>query len=1045
MISFAYGVQFDWAPFFCNTYFDKFVFITNNNKKLQYFSSIFSKINNLDYVILPEFENESDEKLPYNRQIACERASALYKIINKKANIVFTTAKAINYKTAPASHFTNIFTLKIGQKFVINDLQKKLIEFSYDFIPITEKLGQFSVRGGIIDVFSTAENIPIRIEFCENYIENIKTFDPITQRSISTINEITISKCLELPNIKDNCYKFSDPHIKELVENGILFSGIEWQMEKFYDKTISILDYLPHKYIFDFELEKNNFSDNINIYCNNINTIVQKHNVTEICPIIADNYYAKENDFSINIRDKNFLTLFNKKISKFKKIVISVISEGAIEILNDVLTQQYTIIDNFAQIQDGINIIISDLSSGFIKENTIFFTAKELKLNTKKISTVSKFKSYKIFEPGAYVVHKEHGVGIFEGIINLEVNGILYDFLSIIYKNNDKLLVPVDHIKLLSYYGSSENDIQIDKLGGTGWSARYNKLKKKLLIIADELIQMAAKRKNHKIIPIKINQNDYEKFCKKFKYEETCDQLAAIHDIEQDLLNNYPMDRLICGDVGFGKTEVAMRAAFLVASSGKQVAVLVPTTILANQHYKNFKERFSNIKILQISRFVTKTQLKQNLEYINNGETCIIIGTHAILKEKIPNLGLIIIDEEQHFGVKQKELLKKEDIHILSMSATPIPRTLQMSLSGIRDLSVIATPPIDRLVVKTFVLNEDDPLIDEAINKEIQRGGQIFVVAPRTSFLQQIAQNFKNRFPNLKIKTTHGKSTDIENVINDFCDYKIDILVSTNIIDSGIDIKNANTIIIYNADMFGTSQLYQLRGRVGRLHGIQGYAYMLLPKKCISQEAENRLNAIQEACMFGGGFKLAEIDLELRGAGNIIGNEQSGHIKDVGIEMYQSMLEKAINMQNFEEITPKVNLGIPVFIPHRYIPDDAVRIMLYRKIGDINNVEDLDSIKIEIVDRFGKIPQEFNNLFIIMRIKLLCVAANIEQIDVGPKGYIISFVQNNINITNIMQFLSQNPNTAKIRQDNKLVICKTWKSIIDRTTDIEATVKQLAN
>lgn len=1044
MISLEYGVHFDWAPFFCAEIKGGFVFVTNNNRKLRNFASVFAKINDIDYVILPEFENEIYEKLPYNRQIACERSAALYKIFNKKSNIILTTAKALCYKTASVEHFDNIIELNINDKISIELLKTKLNMYSYDFVSITELPGQFSVRGGIIDVFPVTSSIPYRIEFFDNCIERIKTFSTETPRSILNVQTIVISRCLELPDIKEYAYKFKDPHTQELVEHGILFSGIEWKMNMFYDKTISILDYLPDNYIFDFELEKYNFDKNEEVYCDNITLLKEKCNIREICPILSENAFARKNDFCTSIRDKDFLDIFNEKVKDFKKIIISVKSSGMLDVVTDILPKNYNICSNFMSCKDGVNILISSLESGFIRNDTIIFTEKELKLRTESVKPPQK-RNRRIFAPGTYVVHKQHGIGIFDGIVNLEINDISYDFLSVLYKNNDKLLVPVEQIKLLSYYGDSDSDVQVDKLGGEGWGSRYEKVRKKLLVIADELIEKAAKRKMKKIAPINIDFNSYEKFCKNFRYEETRDQMAAIRDVERDLTATCPMDRLICGDVGFGKTEVAMRAAFIVANSGKQVVVLAPTTILVNQHYKNFKTRFNNdIKVIEISRFVSKIQLKEYLQYIESGLPCVIIATHAILKKDIPNLGLIIIDEEQHFGVKQKEILKKENIHVLSMSATPIPRTLQMSLSGIMDFSMITTPPVDRLVVKTFVINEDDQEIDIAINREINRGGQIFVVSPRIEFLDKIEQRMRKHFPKIRIKVAHGKMDDIEDTINQFCNGELDILISTNIIDSGIDIKNANTIIIYRADMFGTSQLYQLRGRVGRLHGVQGYAYMLLPNEDLSSSAETRLNAIQSACMFGGGFKLANLDLEIRGSGNIIGNEQSGHIRDVGIEMYQNMLEKAINMQNIEEITPKVNLGIPVFIPHYYIPDEDLRINLYREIGDVDDILELDNIKADIIDRFGTIPNEFNNLLIVMRIKLMCIKANIEQIDVGAKGYVISFFQNNVKCAEkLIQLVTNTNNEIKIKPDNKLVICKTWRNVNDRTRDIEDMIKNL--
>ncbi|MDR1488159.1 MAG: DEAD/DEAH box helicase [Holosporales bacterium] len=978
------GLQFEWIPFYLREFHkssDKnIVFVTSSAKNLLYFSKFQE-----NFIILQEGKRLS-------------RVAALYQSLTIGKHIIFTTFPAIEQKTSPIEYFLETFQIILHKTISMALLQRKLFEFGYVRTEISETRGQFSVRGGIFDIFPMLSKVPYRIEFLGDTIEFIKPFDVKTQISVKeNIDKITITKA------------------KEILSN------------------FTFMDYLDPQntvFIYDFGVMEND--------------ITKEFEIVKTQPFRSNQEnYAIQNNFSGNIRIDTGLEEFISDTKKHEKNIISVSSCGAKRIISEIIRQQRG--------RQEFPILSTPLSYGFIRENTAIYTEKELfgyilRNSYKKSIKKNIFKNYSGMEVGSYVVHKNHGIAIFNGITNIDIDGFPHDFLSLTYKNNDKLFVPVENIDLVSKYGiENENiDIECDRLGGTAWAKSKEKIYKKLLIIAEDLLKIAARRKLQKIEPIVIFEEEYEEFCKKFPYMETDDQISAITDVINDLTDTVPADRLICGDVGFGKTEIAIRAAYLVASNKKQVVIIAPTTILVEQHYKNFIKRFEGfgIEICKISRFLDARELKNNIEKIKNGEVGIIIATHAIFSKKIhfKNLGMLIIDEEQHFGVRQKEFIKsiKDDIHVFTITATPIPRTLQMAISGIRDLSIIASPPPDRLSVKTYITNLGDDIIKKAITNELDRNGQVFVVSPRIEFLEKIYKNITKLAPTgTNIKIAHGKSIDIEQTIAKFCDGKIDILVSTNIIDSGIDIQNANLIIIERADMFGLAQLYQLRGRVGRNSETQGYAYMCIPEK-ITPLAQKRLELIEKLEELGSGFSLSAHDLEIRGAGNIAGDEQSGYIREVGIELYQNMLERAISMKDSDQISPQISIGVPILIPESYISENNLRISMYRKIGDLKSYADVENLEFEFIDRFGNIPEELSNLFNVIRIKLNCIRANIDRIDVGKNGFSISFANNQYeDPKKLISLLDNNKDTVKLRlDDHKIAITKQWKTHNKRVEDI---------
>ena len=644
---------------------------------------------------------------------------------------------------------------------------------------------------------------------------------------------------------------------------------------------------------------------------------------------------------------------------------------------------------------------------------------------------------------GDLVVHVEYGIGRYDGLETVTAAGAPHDCLRIIYDGNEKLFVPVENIELLSRFGSEEAGAQLDKLGGSAWQGRKARVKKRLKDMAEALLRIAAERELRKGEALAAPEGLYAEFAARFPYPETEDQLNAIGDVVEDMASGRPMDRLVCGDVGFGKTEVALRAAFVAALSGQQVAVVVPTTLLARQHHRTFTARFAGLPVVveQLSRLVTAKDTARAKKGLAEGTVDIVVGTHALLAKTIgfKRLGLVIVDEEQHFGVKQKERLKelRANVHVLTLTATPIPRTLQMALSGVRELTVIATPPVDRLAVRTFVLPFDPVVVRDAILREHYRGGQSFYVCPRIEDIPKVAERIRELVPEVKIVTAHGQMTasELEEVMTAFDDRAFDVLLATNIIESGLDIPNANTMIIHRADLFGLAQLYQLRGRVGRSK-LRGYAYLTYnPKGALSASAQQRLHVIETLDSLGAGFQLASHDMDIRGAGNLLGEEQSGHIREVGVELYQHMLEEAVATARAgagaaaleERWTPQINLGMPVLIPEQYVSDLSVRLGLYRRIADLADRAEIDAFAAEMIDRFGRLPAEVENLLEVVAIKQLCRLANIERVDAGPKGAVLTFHNNSFSHPEkLVRYLASQSGTVKLRPDHKLVSLRAW-------------------
>ncbi len=1024
--------------------------------------------------------------------------------------IVITTANAALQKLPPVDVIKkSSISLQVGQMLSRNHLMDYLMHNGYCRVSTAMEAGEFAIRGNIIDIFPSGYKNGCRIDLFGDEIENILFFDAISQRSTGeTTKSIALYPVSEVALADDNISRFRDNYRKyfgavskpdslyQSVSNKRRCAAMEHWLPLFYDGLDNIFNYVADDTII-------------------ITTSEHDRAITDRSELIYDYYKARCNavndadntTYNALPPDSLYLTIeqYNQKLASYDRLELSAfgipdskrpkhaitinhkIRHGrdfaperkqghnpfivAAEHINHLAQQGLDIV--IACISEGskqrlseqlklpgninVSFAVLSLKHGFVTENIAVISEQDI-IGERQPQTIRKRRKASQllaeaanFTVGELIVHKEHGIGKFGGLVTVTVQNIAHDCLKLIYADEDRLFLPVENIDIISRYGDidAENNVTLDKLGASNWQARKAKLKQRIKLAADELLKIAAARKLAKTDSLAADTTLYQRFCAMFPYILTEDQEQAIDDIEKDLASGIPADRLICGDVGFGKTEVAMRAAFIAATcpTGKvQVAIITPTTLLARQHYQNFRKRFRgfSVNISMLSRLVNKKDAEEIIQNIATGDVDIIIGTHALLNDKIKfhNLGMLIIDEEQHFGVKQKEKLKKlrANIHVLTLSATPIPRTMQMALTGVKDLSLITTAPVDRLAIRTFITPFDKVTISEALIREYHRGGQSLYVAPYVKDLPKLQTQIMEMVPNMKLAIANGQmpATKLDNIMSDFYDGKYDILLSTNIIESGIDIPTANTLIIHRADRFGLSQLYQLRGRVGRSK-IRAYAYLTLPpKQILTKNAVKRLEIMQKLDSLGTGFSVASHDMDIRGFGNLVGEEQSGHIKEVGIELYQQMLEEAVNElkkqkpvnnsatyhnQAQQQWQPQINLGVPVLIPEEYIPDLDLRLGLYRRAGELQTEKEIEEFAIELIDRFGNLPPETKNFIFTLKLKIICLHIGIDKIDVGPKGIIIGFYNNKVEKPEkLLDYLSNPRNKAKLRSDQKLVI-----------------------
>ncbi len=974
------------------------------------------------------------EAIASSPEMMAAKVEALNKIIHDNKKIIVCNSTALIRYLPNIEVFKECcIEIKQDMQIEMEDLKMLLIRAGYQQVTHIDTPLTFALRGGIIDVYSINYDNPIRIEFFDNIIDSIRFFDCLTQKTIENIKEANII-CASDILFSDSQVEIIETKAKAMLDNlhndelrdnieidlGYLKNHINenhlYAYYTFLDDTNSLLDYVGNCEVIMNDNEAINkmihdtISDNT-IYIQemvqenkllprfshfyDLNRVLMNHKVINSDP------YGDNTSKILNINiPKQSLELNIKMLSTSDKPVILFLKDNEFSQVVNICINMQIIYNLEDSLKPGINLILDNLFEGFEVDDFIVVTSYELFEVKPRLSRfANKFKnaqvinSYQELEPGDYIVHTQHGVGQYMGIETKKIMGYHKDFLRIIYKGNAELLVPLEQFKLVRKFVSSQGVVpRLNKLGSDEWTKTKEKLQANVEDIASRLLELYAKREEDIGFKYPADSDDQKAFEKEFAYELTSDQAKAIEEVKRDMESDKPMDRLLCGDVGFGKTEVAIRASFKAVYSNKQVVYLCPTTILANQHFHTFKERFKNypVNIRLLNRFVTPQQQKLYIEEIKSHKADIVIGTHRVLSNdvKFADLGLLIIDEEQRFGVEQKEKIKelKVGVDVLSLSATPIPRSLQMSLVGIRQLSQLETPPSNRHTVQTYVVEKNDGLIKNAIEKELARHGQVFYLYNNVEQIYNVARKIQALVDGVRVKVAHGKMSreEIEDVMNSFIEKEVDVLVCTTIVETGIDIPNANTMIVDGAQNFGLAQLYQIKGRVGRSEAI-AYAYLMIPpKRQLTEIASKRLKAIKEFAQLGSGYKIAMRDLTIRGAGDLLGPKQSGFIDTVGIDMYIEMLQEAINKQkgietikNEEVISPNIN--VEGYIPKSFVEDDYDKISMYQEIDKINNLKELNDYRHKIIDEYGRLPEVFVSLFDKKRLALLLLEPNVEK------------------------------------------------------------------
>ena len=1044
---------------------------------------------------IPKKEIVTYDYVAESKDLPYERIEALNQVQEMKTGIVVTTIEAVAQKMiSKKSLYKNVLKFKIGEEHKLEEVKQKLIDLGYVRYDLIDGRGQFSVRGGIVDI-SITDKKGIRIEFWGDEVDSIRYFNIVSQRSTENTDTATIFPAHEylletdiatvINKIENTIYNDNlQVQVKqdiEIIRSGNYISKIDKYLNSFYEKQETILDYLNDKFIIALdEINKiNQRIENVNLDSQNVMQLLAEKGkiVPDAIKTIMNYvqfeekiekrqliYLAKTDDelkiqaekYSWIYKEKNFYKseieiLFKELIkaqeAKKKIYILAETKEKAKKICT--LLNEHEIINKYEEKLDKtiivknteslVTVTVGKLSAGFecFDTNQLVITSQELiegeKRKTYKSSAFKEgekvvFADLKI---GDYVVHKNYGIGIFIGVNTITADGTTKDYIKIKYYGDDILYVPTNQLdSIRKYVGGDEGGLKVNKLGSKEWLKTKAKVKKNLREVAKELIELYAKREKAKGYAFPKDSPWQNQFEDSFPYQETDDQLRCIDEVKKDMENDKPMDRLLCGDVGYGKTEVAIRAAFKAVMGGKQVAYLAPTTVLAEQQYKEFKDRMTEfgVKVEVLNRFRTPKQQKDIVRRLKLGEVDVIVGTHRILSEDVEfkDLGLLIIDEEHRFGVKAKEKIKqyKTNVDVLTMTATPIPRTLHMSIVGVRDMSVIYEPPYNRKPVQTYVLEYDQEVIREAITRELERKGQVFYLFNNVEKIMQKANEIESLVPGAKVTYAHGRMTgkEIEDIMEEFIEGKTDILVCTTILESGIDIPNANTIIVENADRMGLAQLYQIRGRVGRSDR-QGYAYITYKRdKLLSEVADKRLKAIKEFTEFGSGFKIAMRDLEIRGAGSLLGEIQHGHLEQVGYDTYCNLLDEVVREIQGEKVIPEIDVQIDLdvtsYIPDEYISDSSQKIEMYQDIALCKNEEDIQNVVDEMIDRFGNMPNEIENLLDIARIKTLCKKLNISKVQERRNFVLFMFEAGELNI-DINELVKKYRNRIKFTQGIK--------------------------
>jgi len=1053
--------------------------------------------------LFPSYDISPLTGLSPPKELVSQRIEALYAISTLSNTVVVTSLEALMSRLLPKKMLLNsVDYIAINEEADRDDLIKRLLTFGYLRTSLVEERGDFSVRGGVIDLYPPLYDSPVRLEFWGNTVESIRLFNPVNQRSKSDLKELIILPASEIILGHSNIKRArSMGRLPLPLQSGGSFPGIEAWLQHFYPSLDTIFSYLPKEGHMCMT-QSDNFIDRARTILEKLNKETGKFQdeclekgqpfpqvdkafleIEEMKDTIDEYHTISCFDFTVNTGfkreglavdfkesvmpgveyDSKDITQPTVSLAPLAAKITAWIDEGnqvvlvcrtqqqaerLKEILFDYGLMVQEILSDWSRIKRkrGLYICLGYLSQGlrFLASDLIIITEDEIfgekrgGKRRKKGDTVQAipWTGFSQLQAGDLVVHQDHGIGRYGGLLKMEISSGIRDFVIIEYAGNDRLYIPADRINIIQkYVGLDEENPQLDRLGGKSWILAKKKAKRSIEKIAKDLVKIYAMRKFLKGFSFSKVDNYYREFEANFDYEETPDQIKVIDDVLSDMESDRPMDRLICGDVGFGKTEVAMRAAFKAIMDGKQVAVLSPTTVLAEQHYQTFSKRFDSypVRIAVLSRFILKPEQKRILRDLSLGRIDIIIGTHRILSDDVifKDMGLFIIDEEQRFGVKDKEKLKKyrNSIDIIAMTATPIPRTLHMSLMGVRDLSIIQTPPADRLSIQTYVSRFDEDIISHAIEKELERGGQVFFVHNRVQTIEVMADTLSRLVPKARIGIAHGqmKERDLEKAMIKFFTKETTVLVCTTIIDSGLDIPSANTIIINKVDRFGLAEIYQLRGRVGRSN-VKAYAYLLISDRShLSRDAQKRLKVLMDFSYLGSGVNIALNDLRIRGGGNILGFSQSGHIKAIGYELYLKLIEQAVAELKGEvwqeEIFPEIRTDLPVFIPRSYIEESDVRLDIYRRLSSIKGKHELNEMVREIEDRFGPLPKEVLNLISVIKIKIGLKRIGSTVLDIKNDYMIFSFSKDtHLPPSNLVELVSSHPDNFSFLSDQKLKV-----------------------
>jgi transcription-repair coupling factor (superfamily II helicase) len=1081
---------------------------------------------------LPIYSFPDWETLPYDifsphQDIISQRLQTLANLPSARQGIIVVPLSTLMHRIAPTDFVaSHSFSYTIGEELDRTQLQDQLGRAGYRRVDTVFEHGEFAFRGSIIDIYPMGEKNPFRIDLLDDEIESLRRFDPESQRTTETVNQLLLLPAREFPTDSEATNRFlnnwhdhfdHDPgqcSIYNDIKDGIAPQGIEYYLPLFFEQTATLFDYLPN----DVQLFTHaGIEEAAATFWQDINSRHEEYGVDPERPILPPgeifvpteilfqhikqlartiiSYQQVEEragqsnlqlhavpEVAVNAKltnPLNNLQVFIEGIGADVKILFCAESAGRREVLTELLKGidiKPTEVDHWQQFVTGDHsycITTYPIDQGvycpaqqicLITEGELFGQQVMQRRRRSKASESPDyvFKNLAELKVGSPVVHIEHGVGRYQGLITLEVDRAIQEFLMLSYADDAKLYVPVSSLHLISRFGGGDQvAAPLNRLGTDKWDKAKEKAAKQVRDTAVELLDIYSRRAARKGFACDSNEEDYQKFSSDFAFETTADQQEAIEAVRRDLLSAQPMDRLVCGDVGFGKTEVAMRAAFTAVSSGKQVVVLVPTTLLAHQHLQNFRDRFANwpVRVEELSRFKTNKEQEQVIAATETGNVDILISTHKLLHAQIDfsKLGLMVIDEEHRFGVRQKEKIKslRSSVDILTMTATPIPRTLNMSMHSIRDLSIIATPPAKRLSVKTFVRKQESRVAREAILREILRGGQVYFLHNDVKSIQRAADELADLVPEARIQIAHGQMRErqLEQVMSDFYHQRFNVLVCTTIIETGIDVPSANTILIERADKFGLAQLHQLRGRVGRSHH-QAYAYLMTPQdKKLTADATKRLEAISAADHLGSGFTLATNDLEIRGAGELLGEEQSGHIQAIGFTLYLEMLDRAVNAirngakpdldaalhQGIE-----VNMHLPALIPDGYLPDVNMRLTLYKRLSNCQTKDHLHELQVEMIDRFGLLPDEVRALFQLAELRQLGEQLGLKKIEAGPNGGRLQFTENTaVEPMTIVSMVQNNPAIFRLQNNDQLSFTMPMDSAEQRFSEVNKILQQL--